>query len=167
MKQRPFLRLVVAYSRNRVIGARGRMPWHLPSDLAHFKRTTMGRPIIMGRKTWESLGRALPGRLNLVISRQAGLSAEGAQVCADLDTALHACLEAGHEKADIIGGEQIYRLALALANEIVATEIHADIDGDAWFPDVTPAQWQEVERLPQPEENGLAFDFVTYRRIRA
>lgn len=162
---RPPVQLVVAYSQNRVIGRDGGMPWHLPADLAHFKRTTLGHPVIMGRKTWESLGRPLPGRSNLVISRSADFSAPGAQVHPDLAAALTACGEA--TRICIIGGAQIYRLALPLADEVVATEIHATIAGDAYFPPLDGAQWHEVERLPQAAENGLAYDFVTYRRVRA
>jgi 2-amino-4-hydroxy-6-hydroxymethyldihydropteridine diphosphokinase len=160
----PALRLVVAYCDNRVIGQGGAMPWHLPSDLAHFKRSTLGLPILMGRKTWASLQRRpLPGRRNLVLSRDAGFAAEGAERFGTLQAALDAC--AGLERVCVIGGEQIFRLALPRADEIFATEIHADLDGDTWFPALPAGQWRETERRPQPAENGLAFDFVTYRRV--
>jgi dihydrofolate reductase len=162
---RPLIRLVVAYCDNQVIGRDGTMPWHLSSDLAHFKRSTLGNPILMGRKTWASLPRKpLPGRRNLELSRDAGFTAEGAERFASLDAALAAC--AGAHRVCIIGGEQLFQLALPLADEIIATEIHASIDGDTWFPAVPNQQWREAERLPQPPENGLAFDFVTYQRIR-
>lgn len=162
---RPLIRLVVAYCDNRVIGRNGTMPWHLPSDLAHFKRSTLGHPILMGRKTWASLQRRpLPGRRNLVLSRDTGFTAEGAEPFTSLEDALAAC--AGAERVCIIGGEQLFRLALPMADEIVATEIHASIDGDTWFPEPDARQWREAERLPQPAENGLSFDFVTYQRIR-
>ena len=155
------IRLVAAYADNRVIGRDNAMPWRLPSDLAHFKRSTLGHPVIMGRKTWASLGRPLPGRRNLVLSRS-GFDAPGAEVMPSLEAALAACADA--PVACVIGGEQVFRLALPLADELVATEIHAAIEGDTWFPELPAGQWREVERLPQPRENGLDYDFVTYRR---
>src|SRR5690554_7463788 len=121
----PLIQLVVAYSANRVIGKDNALPWRLPSDLAHFKRVTLGQPIIMGRKTWESLGRPLPGRPNLVVSRNKELIAEGAQVFQSLNAALQACQDA--ERICVIGGEQLFELALPLAHQIIATEVHADI----------------------------------------
>ncbi|MGB3289595.1 MAG: dihydrofolate reductase [Burkholderiaceae bacterium] len=158
----PTIQLVVAYASNRVIGRDNTLPWRLPSDLAHFKRTTLGHPIIMGRNTWESLGRPLPGRPNLVVSRNPAYQPEGATAFPTLEAALASC--GGADKACIIGGEQLFRHALDLADEIIATEVHADVEGDTYFPDLDPALWQEAERLPQAEENGLAFDFVRYTR---
>lgn len=160
----PIIQLVVAYSANRVIGRDNTLPWRLPSDLAHFKRVTLGHPIIMGRNTWVSLGRPLPGRPNLVISRNPDYQADGASVHPSLDAALSACADLGANKVCIIGGEQVFRYALDIADEIIATEIKSDIDGDTFFPALDAGVWQETERLPQPEENGLSFDFVTYRR---
>lgn len=158
----PTIQLVVAYSSNRVIGRDNALPWRLPADLAHFKRITLGQPIIMGRNTWESLGRPLPGRPNLVISRNREYQAPGASVHATLEAALAASRDA--ERICIIGGEQIFKHALSVADEIIATEVHADIAGDTYFPEVDPAVWHEIERLPQPDENGYSFDFVVYRR---
>ena len=158
----PTIQLVVAYSTNRVIGRDNALPWRLPADLAHFKRVTLGQPILMGRNTWESLGRPLTGRPNLVISRNPEYRAEGATVYPTLEAAVEASRDA--ERICIIGGEQIFKHALAIADEIVATEVHADITGDTYFPDVDPAAWREVERLPQPDENGYSFDFVMYER---
>jgi len=163
MASKPLIQIVVAYSRNRVIGKDNDLPWRLPGDLKHFKRTTMGCPIIMGRKTWESLGRALPGRLNVVVTRNADYRAEGATVCTSLAEALRAC--ADQPRACIIGGEQLFLHALNITDEIVATEIDAEIEGDTYFPPIDRNQWVEIERLPQPEENGLRYDFVTLRRI--
>ncbi|TFL15263.1 aminotransferase class III-fold pyridoxal phosphate-dependent enzyme [Pusillimonas caeni] len=158
----PYIKLVVAYSSNRVIGRDNDLPWRLPSDLAHFKRSTMGQPILMGRKTWESLGRPLPGRPNLVVSRDRTYVAEGARVFTSLADALAAC---GDEPSVcIIGGAQIFTEALPLADEIIATEIHADVEGDVFFPPLADQEWQEKERRPQPEENGYRYDFVVYRR---
>ncbi|MFT0533560.1 dihydrofolate reductase [Castellaniella hirudinis] len=159
----PMIRLVVAYTENRVIGRDGGMPWHLPGDLAHFKRSTLGHPIVMGRKTWRSLGRPLPGRRNLVLTRDAGFSAPGAECFASLDAALASCADAA--VVCVIGGEQIFKLALPLAHAVIATEIHAQIEGDTWFPALPAGQWQEAERQAQPAENGLRYDFVVYRRI--
>lgn len=161
----PIIQLVVAYSANRVIGRDNALPWRLPADLAHFKRVTLGQPILMGRNTWESLGRPLPGRPNLVISRNPHYQAAGATVYPTLEAALAACQNA--ERACIIGGEQIFRHALALADEIIATEVHARIEGDTYFPPMDSAAWQETERLSQPDENGYSFDFVVYKRKSA
>lgn len=160
----PYMKLVVAYSENRVIGRDNDLPWRLPADLAHFKRTTMGQPILMGRKTWESLGRPLPGRPNLVISRDPNYAATGARVFTSLSAAMAAC--EGEPRVCVIGGAQIFADALPVADEIVATEIHAHIEGDVFFPELAGQEWQEHERHPQPEENGYRYDFVVYRRLR-
>ncbi|MFA5489567.1 MAG: dihydrofolate reductase [Candidimonas sp.] len=157
----PTIALVVAYSTNRVIGRDNMLPWRLKADLAHFKRVTMGHPIVMGRKTWESLGRPLPGRPNLVISRNADYKAEGATVYPSLEDAIAACRDAG--KICVIGGEDVFRQALPLAGEIIATEVHAVVDGDTFFP-LLDNQWLETDRQPQPAEDDLTFDFVTYLR---
>lgn len=158
----PRIRLVVAYTKNRCIGKDQDMPWHLPNDLQHFKQVTMGLPIIMGRKTWETLGRPLPGRPNLVVSRQTSYNAPGAHVYASLEEAIAAC----QDEVDIcvIGGEQLFRLALPLAKDLYATEIHAHIEGDTFFPELNASEWQEIRREAQAEENGLTYDFVLYQR---
>jgi dihydrofolate reductase len=158
----PRLTLVVAYSGNRVIGRDNALPWKLPGDLAHFKRTTLGRPILMGRKTWESLGRPLPGRRNIVISRNADYRAEGALVVPDLAAAVAAC--AGEEEVFVIGGAQIYAVALAAADRIIATEVQATVEGDAFFPYLPRFEWRESSREAQPSENGYSYDFVVYDR---
>ncbi|HEX7386962.1 MAG TPA: dihydrofolate reductase [Castellaniella sp.] len=163
---RPIIRLVVAYCDNRVIGLDGTMPWHLPADLAHFKRSTLGHPILMGRKTWASLQRRpLPGRRNLVLTRNAHFTEAGAEPFASMDEAIRACATATH--LCVIGGEQVFRMALPLADEIFATEIHATPKGDTWFPALPEGQWHAIERLPQAAESGLSFDFVTYTRTHA
>ena len=156
------VRLVVAYADNRTIGRDNDLPWRLRGDLAHFKATTMGHPIVMGRKTWESLGRQLPGRLNIVITRNPDFKAEGATVVPSLEAALQACNSV--PEICIIGGAQIYTQALSLADRISATEVHADVEGDAHFPALDADLWQEVSRQPQPEENGYRYDFVEYQR---
>lgn len=154
--------LIVAYSRNRVIGKDNQLPWKLPGDLAHFKRQTMGKPIIMGKNTWLSLGRPLPGRTNIVVSR----SGQGDYAGAVLANSLDAAFQAAGDVAEvfIIGGAQLYADALTMADRIIATEIHADIEGDAHFPALDPSAWVETERQPQPTENNLSYDFVQYRR---
>lgn len=159
----PKIKYVVAYSRNRVIGRDNALPWHLPSDLAHFKKETMGQPIVMGRKTWESVGRPLPGRHNIVISRNPAYKAQGAEVFTTMEQALAACRD--EASICIIGGAQLFNDALDSANEIVATEVLENVAGDVYFPQLNPSEWEEVSRLPQPEENGYRFDIVTYRRV--
>lgn len=162
---KPSINLIVAYNKQRVIGKDNDMPWRLPADLAYFKRTTMGCPIIMGRKTRESLGpRPLPGRLNIAISRDTEFQAEGTSVVQSLDEAIALAQEEAVDKVFIIGGGQIYQLALPQADYLYATEIQADMEGDTYFPELEPQQWQEISREPQEPQNGLAFDFVVYQR---
>lgn len=157
------LTLIVAYSTNRAIGRDNALPWKLPGDLAHFKRSTLGHPIIMGRKTWDSLGRPLPGRSNIVISRNPEFSAAGAVLAPTLEAAVSACGDI--DEAFVIGGAQIYAQALPLARRVLATEVHADVEGDAFFPLLPSFQWKETAREPQPAENGYDYDFVTYERV--
>jgi dihydrofolate reductase len=159
------LTLIVAYSTNRAIGRDNALPWKLPGDLAHFKRSTLGHPIIMGRKTWDSLGRPLPGRLNIVISRNTDFAATGATVVPTLEAAIAACGDV--DQAFVIGGAQIYTHALPLAQRVLATEVHADVEGDAFFPLLPAFQWKETAREKQPAENGYEYDFVTYERSGA
>ena len=156
------LSLIVAYAQNRVIGRDNTLPWKLPSDLAHFKRTTLGHPIIMGRKTWESLGRPLPGRRNIVISRDANYPAQGAQCVTSLAQAIAAVQDL--EEAFVIGGAQIYQEALPFAQQVIATEVQESVEGDAFFAPLDKAQWIEASRQSHPTENGLRFDIVHYQR---
>ncbi|KRC72906.1 dihydrofolate reductase [Achromobacter sp. Root83] len=156
------LTLIVAYSTNRAIGRDNALPWKLPGDLAHFKRSTLGHPIIMGRKTWDSLGRPLPGRSNIVISRNAAFNAPGAILAPTLEAAVAACGDI--DEAFVIGGAQIYAQALPLARRVLATEVHAEVEGDAFFPLLPSFQWKETARAPQAAENGYGYDFVTYER---
>lgn len=160
----PRLGLIYARSRNGVIGKDGVMPWHLPEDLAHFKRTTLGAPVIMGRKTWDSLPprfRPLPGRRNLVITRDAQWQAAGAERAGSLEEALDRCAGAG--RAWITGGAEIYRLALPHADVAVVTEIDADFDGDTHAPTLGP-EWTEVAREDHVSSGGVRFAFVSYGR---
>ena len=158
----PRVTLVAAVAANRVIGTRGALPWRLPEDLKHFKALTLGHPIVMGRKTWESLGRALPGRVNIVVTRKPGYQAPGAHVASSLEGALALC--AGEPAVFVIGGGGLYAAALPLADAMVLTEIHRDYDGDAHFPPYDRAAWRETERKPQARADGLRFDFVNYVR---
>ena len=158
----PSLTLIVAYSDNRAIGRDNALPWRLPGDLAHFKRSTLGHPIILGRKTWDSLGRPLPGRANIVVSRNPDFAPEGAIVVASLEAAAQACGDVA--EAFVIGGAQIYAQALPLARRVLATEVHAQVEGDAFFPLLPAFQWKESARERQPAENGYEYDFVTYER---
>jgi dihydrofolate reductase len=156
------LSMIVAYSRNRAIGKDNQLPWRLPGDLAHFKRHTLGKPIIMGRKTWDSLGRPLPGRHNIVVSLAGQSDFTGATQVNSLEAALAA---AGDEpEVFLIGGAQLYAEAMPKADRIVATEISADIEGDAFFPALNANEWVETRRESQPPENGLPYDFVEYVR---
>ena len=160
----PTLNLIYARAANGVIGKDNRLPWHLPEDLAHFKRTTMGCPVIMGRKTWDSLPprfRPLPGRLNLVLTNDHAWRAEGAEVVHSLSDAL-ARGPAGQD-AWVIGGAQVYALALPLARRIVVTEIAQDFEGDAHAPVLGP-EWVETAREAHVAASGLPFAFVTYIR---
>ena len=155
--------LIWAQARNRVIGKNGVMPWHLPEDLAHFKRVTLNHPVIMGRKTWDSIPpkfRPLPGRTNIVVTRQADWHEKGAQCSSSLREALQQCENSN--QVWVIGGAQIYAQALPLADELVVTEIDADFDGDAHAPALS-AEWRAVARDPVVAASGLRLAFVTYR----
>ena len=158
------LGMIYARARNGVIGKDGVMPWHLSEDMAHFKQVTMGCPVIMGRKTWNSLPprfRPLPGRMNIVISRQDDWQAEGATMASSLDAALNLC--AGQAQVWIIGGGQIYAQAEPLADTIEVTELDADFEGDTFAPELS-AQWRETAREQHTSKTGLDFSFVTYRK---
>lgn len=144
------LSLIAAIARNRVIGYEGGMPWHLPADLAWFKRNTLGKPIIMGRKTWDSIGRALPGRRNLVISRDTTFQPTGAERAASPDAALG--MVEGVPEAMIVGGAQVYQHFLPHATRLYLTLIDADVLGDTFFPDYNQFQWCELERHDHPAD---------------
>lgn len=171
MTNRLPLCLIAALAENRVIGRDNQLPWHLPADLKHFKAKTLGKPIIMGRKTWDSLGRPLPGRLNLVVSRQAGLQLDGAEVFATLDAARERAeawaREQGVEEVMLIGGAQLYEQALPIADRLYLTRVALQPEGDAWFPAFDEAQWHCVERAEQPaNEPAPAHCFETWTRVQ-
>jgi dihydrofolate reductase len=155
--------LIAAMGKNRAIGLDGRMPWHLPAELQHFKRATMGKAIVMGRKTWQSIGRPLPGRQNIVISRNPGFVATGADVAGSLSAAVEV------SKADeimVVGGGQLYTLALPLAQRLILTLIDIEPEADTWFPEWDNGQWQltEERRFQADDNNELAYRIVELTR---
>ncbi|MBP0591730.1 dihydrofolate reductase [Paraburkholderia sp. LEh10] len=160
------LTLIVARARNGVIGRDNQLPWRLPEDLAFFKRTTMGAPIVMGRKTHESIGRVLPGRRNIVVTRDAQRRFEGCDTVTNLDDALALAARDDAPEAFLIGGAQLYEEGLRRADKMIVTEIHADFEGDAVFPAPDPAQWDEVSRETHCAKapNEFEYAFVIYRR---
>ena len=158
----PAISMIVARSRNHVIGRDNQMPWKISADLQFFKRVTMGYPVVMGRKTWESIGRPLPGRRNIVVSRNAQLQLTGAEVASSLDEALDRLSESS--RVFVIGGEQLFKQAFGKADRLYITEIDMDVDGgDTFFEVPDQASWKEIERTPGSEGN-ITFHFVTLER---
>ncbi|SFR73653.1 dihydrofolate reductase [Marinobacter daqiaonensis] len=162
--------LIVAMSRNRVIGRNNRLPWYLPGDLKYFKQATMGKPIIMGRKTWESIGKALPGRLNVVVSSRELDLPPGVARVATLNEAFRkaeaqAMLD-GVDEVMVIGGAQIYEAVLPEIDRMYITQVHAEVEGDALFPEVDLDQWQEIGRedFSASDHNPYDYSFVVYQR---
>lgn len=156
--------MIVACASNRVIGADNRLLWRIPEDFAHFKRVTMGHAVIMGRKTWESIGRPLPGRKNVVITRQTGYQAEGADVVSSLDAALDMLKD--QERVFVIGGGEIYRQAMPKAGHIWVTVVGQNFEGDTTFPEIDPLLWKEtvVSVLPPTQERPFEVSFREYHR---
>lgn len=155
--------LIVAMDRNRVIGHHGKVPWRLPADLKRFRALTMGHHILMGRKTWESIGRPLPGRTNVVVTRNRAYRAAGAIVVASLDAALE--LARHDTEAYVIGGGEIYREALPLADRVYLTQVQAEYPGDTFFPRLAPGEWQAATREHHAAQEGQpAWEFVVYDR---
>ncbi len=157
--------LIAAFDRNRGIGVGGALPWRMPADLCHFKQATMGKPILMGRKTWESLPGVLPGRPHLVLSRDPGFMAPGATVVHSIAESLEEAVKLGDELM-VVGGGQIYRLFLPLADRLLLTEVDTEVPADAWFPQIDAESWEEAGRETHPadDENPHAYAFVAYRR---
>ncbi len=163
--QRPVLALVASVPRNRVVGRGDELVFKEPADLRHFRAVTVGHPVIMGRKTWDSLPpkfRPLPGRRNVVVSRNGALQAPGAEVVADLNAAL--ALLAGEPRASVIGGGEIFAQALPLADELVLTEIDADLEGDRFFPPWDRDAFELVSQQPERTADGVDYRFSVYRR---
>ena len=157
--KKPRISLIAAMAGNRVIGINNTLPWRLPADLQHFKRLTLGHHILMGRKTWESLPGKLPGRPHVVVTRDLGYRTEGALVAHSLEEALTAC--GGDDEVFFIGGADLYRQALPLADRLYLTEIRRDFAGDAWFPEFDRGRWRETERRREATDD-LEYDFVIY-----
>jgi dihydrofolate reductase len=163
------LALIWAMSQNRVIGRNNALPWYLPEDLKYFKQITMGKPI-MGRKTWESIGRPLPGRTNIVITRDPSFAAEGVKVVHSLDEAIRMaekiCLINGSDEAVVMGGAEIYALALPRADRLYMTQVHAEVHGDAFFPEFDLDSWEELGRedFKASGANPYDYSFVVLER---
>ena len=156
--------LIAAMGKNRAIGLNGRMPWHLPAELQHFKQVTMGKAIVMGRKTWQSIGRPLPGRQNIVISRNSDFIATGANVVGSLEAALQI---SETEEIMVIGGGQLYALALPYARRMILTLIDIEPEADTWFPEWNSGQWEPIEErnFEADDTSGLAYRIVEFARI--
>lgn len=162
-KHKPELALIAAVGENRVIGIENRLPWRLPDDLKRFKALTLGKPVLMGRKTWDSLGRPLPGRRNLVVTRQSSWVAEGAEAFASIDAAVAAAPDV--QSVFVIGGGEIYTQALQQADVLYLTEVAASPDGDAHFPEFDRSVWREVSREAHVDAaSGVHYAFVEYRK---
>ncbi len=167
------LALILAVADNGVIGRDNALPWKLPEDMRYFKQMTMGKPVIMGRKTFESIGKALPGRTNIVITRNGAFAAEGARCVSSLEEALQVAEQTVSmepaEEAVVIGGSEIYRVTLPLADRLYITEVHANVEGDAVLPRVEWDDWREVrrERHVAQTPNPYDYSFVFYERARA
>ena len=157
--------LIAAMSDRRVIGVKNRLPWHLPADLKWFRQQTMGKPILMGRLTFESIGRPLPGRTNIIVTRDRDYRVDGALVCHDIEAALAAAGDA--EEIMVIGGATFYRQMMSRASRLYITVVHADIAGDAWFPEIDASRWREDQRIDHPADdaNPYPYSFVIYNRL--
>lgn len=158
------LSIIAAVARNGVIGIENRLPWRLPEDLRHFKRLTLGHHLIMGRKTYESIGRPLPGRVTIILTRDPGYRAEGCLTAGSIEDALRLCGD--DPEVFVVGGAELYAQSLPRADRLYLTEIDADFAGDAYFPGLDRLQWAEVSREPHVSDTGLAYAFVTYQRRR-
>lgn len=156
--------LIAAISENRVIGRDNSMPWHLPEDLRFFKQQTLGKPVIMGRKTFQSIGKPLPQRPNLVVTRSCDWTADGVEVFGSLEDALEAARQLEPSEIIIGGGADIYKLALPYADKMYLTYIHKTIEGDTFFPEFDASNWQETAREKRKSKAGVAFSWVTLRR---
>jgi dihydrofolate reductase len=157
------LNIIVAMARNRVIGVDNQLPWHLPEDLKHFKSLTMGHHIIMGRKTYDSIGRPLPGRTTVIVTRDPGYTMGGCLVAHSLEQAI--ALSAGDDELFFVGGASLYEQAMPLAERLYITEIQSDYQGDAHFPAIDRRRWSETAREHHVTDAGPAYDFVTYDRV--
>lgn len=158
------LSIIAAMDQNRLIGTQNTLPWHMPADLAFFKKTTLGKPILMGRKTYQSIGRPLPGRRNIIITRNPDFEAEGCECCSSVEQALQLIDDA--PEAMLIGGASLYEQTLDLAEKLYITEIHHQFEGDAWFPHFSAEDWQQEwkEDHQADDKNRFDYSFVKYSR---
>lgn len=157
------LSAIVAMDKNRLIGKNNSLPWHLSADLKHFKQVTLGKPVIMGRKTWDSIGKPLPGRENIIVTRDSSLTLQGAHVVHSTEAAIAKAIELSQANTEImcIGGMMLYQEILPQLNRLYITEIDYAFDGDAWFPELNSEEWQEVSRQSHyEEEQNFNYDFV-------
>ena len=161
--------LIVAASTNNAIGKNGQLLWHLPTDLTFFKNTTWGMPVIMGRKTFEAVNKPLPGRVNIVITRQPGWKAEGTQTAIDLDDALKQATVTNCKEIFIIGGGEIYKQSMSIANKIYLTRVHADLEGDTFFPVLDTTQWKQTGNMDfaVDEKHAFSFSIETWQRAKS
>lgn len=160
--------LIVAASTNNAIGKNNQLLWHLPNDLRFFKNTTWGMPVIMGRKTFESVNKPLPGRFNYVITRQPGWNAEGVKVATDINDALQKATETNCKEIFIIGGGEIFKQSMDLADKLYMTRVHADLDGDVFFPEIDESKWQLISNtdLPADDKHSSAYSFQVWTKKR-
>ena len=159
---KPILCVIAALARNRVIGIHNTLPWRLPEDLKHFKALTMGHHIVMGRKTFESIGKPLPGRTTVIVTRDANYRVEGCVTAASIDAAIAACGD--DPEIFFVGGAEVYAQVLPRADRLHLTEIQAEYRGDAWFPEFDRSVWKETGRQVHVNDAGLGYHFVTYER---
>ena len=165
------LSLICALAQNGIIGRRNNLPWHLSEDLKYFKRTTMGKCIIMGRKTFESIGKALPGRTNIIVTRNRDYEVENARIVDSLadaiDLAENIAVIDGSDEAFVIGGAELYKIALPLVDRMHLTLVHAEVEGDTWFPEFTAEDWEETSRLDfeASDTNPYAYSICVFDRI--
>ncbi|KXW55729.1 dihydrofolate reductase [Ferrovum sp. PN-J185] len=164
MNDKPSIAMIVAMSENRVIGKNNALPWHLPADLAFFKKTTLGHPVLMGRKTYQSIGRLLPGRRNLILTRDPSFRIDKADIFSSVDEAIASC--GNSEKLFIIGGAELFNTTLNITNELYVTIIHAEVEGDTFFPVIDLDLWHTVssEYYPQDDKNKYSMSFIHYQR---
>jgi dihydrofolate reductase len=157
------LTLIAAMGKNRAIGLAGRMPWHLPAELQHFKKATMGKAIVMGRKTWQAIGRPLPGRQNIVVSRNPDFQAEGVELAASLEDAVRI---SESDEVMVIGGGQLYALGLPLAQRMILTLIDIEPEADTWFPEWDELEWSQTseKHFPIDDKNKLAYKIIEFSR---
>ncbi len=159
----PIISVIAAMARNRVIGIDNTLPWRLPDDLKHFKALTLGHHIIMGRKTYESIGRPLPGRTTVIVTRNPEYQVAGCLAATSIEAAIAACRD--DAEVFFVGGAELYAQVLPRADRLYLTEIQAEYAGDAWFPEFDRETWHEIERREQVSPDGLAYHFVTYRQV--